>query len=67
MSILVLVFGTTDAFAFGIVENEVDVDDFHATCLHRLGIDPEKLTYPHQGRDSRLIDVLGCMMQLIIA
>jgi len=67
ISILDLVFGTTDAFGFGIVENEVPIHDFHATCLHLLGIDPEKLTYRHQGSDSRLTDVHGRVVHDIIA
>ena len=52
-------YGATDEFGFGIVENEVHVHDFHATCLHLLGIDHERLTYRHQGRDYRLTDVHG--------
>ncbi len=62
-----LTYGTTDEFGFGIVENEVHVHDFHATCLHLLGIDHEKLTYRHQGRDYRLTDVHGKVVHDIIA
>ncbi len=60
-------YGSTDEFGFGIVENEVHVHDFHATCLHLLGIDHEKLTFRHQGRDYRLTDVHGHVVHDIIA
>ena len=62
-----LTYGTTDEFGFGILENEVHVHDFHATCLHLLGIDHEKLTFRHQGRDYRLTDVHGHVVHDIIA
>jgi hypothetical protein len=47
-------------------ENEVHVHDFHATCLHLLGIDHERLTLRHLGRDFRLTDVHGHMVHDII-
>ncbi|MEM7559665.1 MAG: DUF1501 domain-containing protein, partial [Planctomycetota bacterium] len=62
-----LTYGATDEFGFGIVEDEVHVHDFHATCLHLLGIDHERLTYRHQGRDFRLTDVHGHVVKDIIA
>ena len=62
-----LTYGTTDEFGFNIVENEVHVHDFHATCLYLLGIDHEKLTFRHQGRDYRLTDVHGHVVHDIIA
>jgi hypothetical protein len=43
------------------------VHDFHATCLHLLGIDHERLTYRHQGRDFRLTDVHGHVAKDILA
>ena len=58
---------TSDEFGFNIVENEVHVHDFHATCLYLLGIDHEKLTFRHQGRDYRLTDVHGHVVHDIIA
>ena len=61
------VHGTTDDFGFNIVENEMHVHDFHATCLHLLGIDHERMTYRHQGRDYRLTDVHGHVVHDIIA
>ncbi len=52
-------YGTTDDFGFAVVDNEVHVHDFHATCLHLLGINHLRLTHRHQGRDFRLTDVHG--------
>lgn len=60
-------YGSTDEFGFGVTENEVHVHDFHATCLHLLGIDHEQLTYRHQGRDYRLTDVHGHVVHDIIS
>ncbi len=54
-----LTFGTTDDYGFRVVENRVHLHDFHATLLHLLGFDHEKLTYRHGGRDHRLTDVFG--------
>ncbi|MEM1441951.1 MAG: DUF1501 domain-containing protein [Verrucomicrobiota bacterium] len=59
--------GATDQFGFGVTENPVHVHDFHATCLHLLGIDHERLTYRHQGRDFRLTDVHGHVVKDILA
>ncbi|MCA9041851.1 MAG: DUF1501 domain-containing protein [Planctomycetaceae bacterium] len=52
-------FGETDPFGYNIAENPVHVHDLHATLLHLLGIDHERLTYKHQGRRYRLTDVFG--------
>ena len=60
-------YGATDEFGFGIVENEVHVHDFHATCLHLLGVNHERLTFRHQGRDFRLTDVHGHVVHDIIS
>jgi hypothetical protein len=54
-----LIYGQTDELGFGVVENKVHVHDLHATILHLLGFDHEKLTYRFQGRDFRLTDVHG--------
>ncbi|MEM1070372.1 MAG: DUF1501 domain-containing protein [Planctomycetota bacterium] len=62
-----LTYGATDDFGFGVIENPVHVHDFHATCLHLLGIDHERLTYRHQGRDFRLTDVHGHVVHDILA
>ena len=53
------VHGATDEFGFQAVENKVHVHDLHATILHLLGFDHEKLTYRYAGRDFRLTDVHG--------
>ena len=53
------VHGATDEFGFVAVEDRVHVHDLHATILHLLGIDHEKLTYRYSGRDFRLTDVHG--------
>jgi len=53
------VHGATDEFGFAAVEKRVDVHDLHATLLHLLGLDHEKLTYRYAGRDFRLTDVHG--------
>ncbi|AMV26888.1 hypothetical protein VT84_20980 [Gemmata sp. SH-PL17] len=60
------VIGATDDFGFAAVENKVHVHDLHATMLHLLGIDHEKLTYRYAGRDFRLTDVHGTVVKDII-
>ncbi len=62
-----LIYGATDGFGFGVVENPVHVHDWHATCLHLLGIDHERLTYKYQGLDARLTQVHGHVMHDLIA
>ena len=52
-------YGATDDFGYYAVENKVHMHDLHATILHLLGLDHEKLTYRHAGRDFRLTDVAG--------
>ncbi|MDF1860236.1 MAG: DUF1501 domain-containing protein [Verrucomicrobiales bacterium] len=52
-------YGSTDEFGFAAVENKVHMHDLHATILHALGLDHEKLTYRYAGRDFRLTDVHG--------
>jgi hypothetical protein len=54
-----MVYGETDDSAYKVVHNEVHVHDFHATILHLLGFDHERLTYRHAGRKFRLTDVAG--------
>jgi Protein of unknown function (DUF1501) len=51
------VHGETDEFAYKAVRDEVRVIDLHATLLHALGLDHERLTYPHAGREDSLTDV----------
>jgi len=61
------VHGATDEFGYRAVEKPVHVHDLHATMLHLLGFDHEKLTYHYSGRDFRLTDVHGKVVQDIIA
>ncbi|MEN8713486.1 MAG: DUF1501 domain-containing protein [Verrucomicrobiales bacterium] len=60
-------YGSTDEFGFAAVENKVHMHDLHATILHALGLDHEKLTYSHAGRDFRLTDVHGRVVEEIFA
>jgi uncharacterized protein (DUF1501 family) len=62
-----MTYGATDEFGFAAVENKVHVHDLHATILHLLGLDHEKLTYRYSGRDFRLTDVHGHVVQDILA
>ena len=62
-----LTYGATDDFGFNVVENPVHVHDLHATLLHQLGFDHERLTYRFQGRDFRLTDVHGQVVKGILA
>lgn len=59
--------GRTDDFGFHIVDSPVHVHDLQATWLHLLGLDHERLTYHHAGRDFRLTDVHGHVVEQIIA
>jgi len=54
-----MAYGTTDEMGMSAVENPVDIHDIHATILHLLGIDHERLTFRFGGRDMRLTDVRG--------
>lgn len=62
-----MAYGSTDEFGFKAVENKVHVHDLHATILHLLGLDHERLTFRHSGRDFRLTDVFGRVVHDIIA
>ena len=59
--------GATDEFGHQAIEDTVHMHDLHATLLHQLGIDHERLTYRHAGRDYRLTDVYGSVVREIIA
>jgi hypothetical protein len=61
------VHGATDECGFAAVENKVHVHDLHATILHLLGFDHERLTYRYAGRDFRLTDVHGRVVKELIA
>jgi hypothetical protein len=59
--------GATDDYGFYAVENKVHIHDLHATLLHLLGLDHERLTFRHAGRDFRLTDVAGNVVHEIFA
>ena len=59
--------GATDPTGLEAVEGKVHVHDLHATILHLLGLDHERLTYRYSGRDFRLTDVYGSVVDEIIA
>ncbi len=61
------VYGETDEHGIGIASDPCHVHDYHATILHLLGIDHEKLTYRYAGRDFRLTDVAGTVLESILA
>lgn len=61
------VYGETDPIGWNVEKDPVHVNDFHATLLHLFGMDHEKLTYRHQGRDFRLTDVAGKVIEPLIA
>jgi hypothetical protein len=60
-------YGATDDYGYYAVENKMHVNDLHATILHLLGMDHERLTYRYAGRDFRLTDVAGQVAKDIIA
>ena len=62
-----IAYGKTDDYGGQVAENKVHVHDFHATILHLLGFDHEKLTFRHAGRDFRLTDVAGNVVKDILA
>ena len=62
-----LTYGATDDFGYHAEENVFPVHDLHATMLHLLGVDHEKLTFKFQGRDYRLTDVHGHVVKAILA
>ena len=60
-------WGATDEYGYNVVENPVHVHDLHATMMHLLGIDHERLTFKYQGRHFRLTDVHGHVVDDILA
>jgi hypothetical protein len=62
-----IAYGATDEIGATVAEKKVHVHDFHATILHLLGLDHTRLTYRHAGRDFRLTDVHGNVVEEIIA
>jgi len=62
-----LAYGKSDDYGIAVAEDKVHVHDLHATILHLLGLDHERLTYRHAGRDYRLTDVDGRVVEEILA
>jgi hypothetical protein len=60
-------YGATDDYGYKAVETPTHIHDLHATVLHLLGLDHEKLTYRYAGRDFRLTDVHGNVVKQIFA
>ena len=60
-------YGETDEFGMRAVKNRVHVHDLHATILHLMGLDHERLTFRYSGRDFRLTDVSGRVLHDLIA
>ena len=61
------IYGATDEYGYKAVENKVEIHDLHATMLHLLGIDHKRLTFRFGGRDMRLTDVHGEVINEILA
>ena len=60
-------YGATDDYGYYAAENKVHIHDLHATLLHALGLEHERLTYRYAGRDFRLTDVEGNVVQQVFA
>ena len=61
------IYGATDEFGYHAVEDRMHIHDLHATILHLMGLDHEKLTYRYSGRDFRLTDVAGVVAEKLLA
>ena len=62
-----ITYGKTDEYGYEAVDGKVHIHDWHATVLHCLGLNHEKLTYRYAGRDMRLTDVKGNVIKSILA
>lgn len=62
-----LAYGQTDEFNHETIEHPIHIADWHATILHLIGLDHERLTYRHAGRNMRLTDAKGNVVKDIIA
>lgn len=60
-------YGATDDYGYYAVEDKMHVNDLHATILHLLGLNHERLTFRHAGRDFRLTDIAGQVATGILA
>lgn len=61
-----LSYGETDELGLGVAENPLHIHDLHATMLWQLGLDPERLTYRHGGREQRLTDTHGKVVRALL-
>lgn len=61
------VYGKTDEYGYRVIENKTTIHDMHATILHQLGVDHEKMTFRFSGRDIRLTDVHGHVIHDILS
>ena len=61
-----MINGESDEFGFKAAVNRVSIHDLHATILHQLGVDHERLTYKYAGRDFRLTDAFGNVVKDIL-
>ncbi len=61
------IHGETDEFGYNIVRDPVHVHDFHATLMHLLGVDHQRLVFRHEGRDYRLTDIAGKVVKPLLA
>ena len=62
-----ITYGATDEMGMSVVEQRVDIHDLHATILHQLGMDHGHLTFRFGGRDQRLADVHGHVIEGVLA
>ena len=62
-----VIHGATDEFGYKAIENRQEIYDLHATMLHLLGVDHQRLTYRWSGRDMRLTDVHGKLIKEVVA
>jgi hypothetical protein len=62
-----ITYGETDEFGTNAISNPTTVHDLHATILHQMGLDHERLTYRYGGRDHRLTDVHGNVIKDILS
>jgi hypothetical protein len=62
-----MVYGATDEYGYKVVEGKAEVHDLHATMLHLLGLDHKKVTFRFGGRDMRLTDVHGIVLDGIVS
>jgi hypothetical protein len=58
--------GATDAIGFQAIEEPIHFRDLHTTILHQLGLDQDRLTYPHLGREERLTLVHGRVIEKVV-